>query len=249
MPKSDNREFEIMKTLIISPTYNERKNIKQLVDMVIGENPELHLLIVDDNSPDGTGEKVKKLQTEYKNLFLETRPKKSGLGTAYIFGFKWALEKKYDNIIQMDADLSHNPKDLPRMVNNLQKYDLVIGSRYINGISVVNWPLRRLMLSYGANAYSRVITGMPIMDGTGGFKAWKSSVLSSIDLDSVKSQGYSFQIEMNFRAWVKKFNIKEIPIIFSDRTIGQSKMSKTIVYEAIFMVWRLRIWKIFKWHI
>jgi len=238
-----------MKTLIISPTYNERKNIKQLVDMVIGKNPELHLLIVDDNSPDGTGEKVKKLQTEYKNLFLETRPKKSGLGTAYIFGFKWALEKKYDNIIQMDADLSHNPKDLPRMVNNLQKYDLVIGSRYINGISVVNWPLRRLMLSYGANAYSRVITGMPIMDGTGGFKAWKSSVLSSIDLDSVKSQGYSFQIEMNFRAWVKKFNIKEIPIIFSDRTIGQSKMSKTIVYEAIFMVWRLRIWKIFKWHI
>ena len=238
-----------MKILVISPTYNERKNIKQLVDMVIGENPELHLLIVDDNSPDGTGEKVKKLQTEYKNLFLETRPKKSGLGTAYIFGFKWALEKKYDNIIQMDADLSHNPKDLPRMVNNLQKYDLVIGSRYINGISVVNWPLRRLMLSYGANAYSRVITGMPIMDGTGGFKAWKSSVLSSIDLDSVKSQGYSFQIEMNFRAWVKKFNIKEIPIIFSDRTIGQSKMSKTIVYEAIFMVWRLRIWKIFKWHI
>ena len=238
-----------MKTLVISPTYNERKNIKQLVDMVIGENPELHLLIVDDNSPDGTGEKVKKLQTEYKNLFLETRPKKSGLGTAYIFGFKWALEKKYDNIIQMDADLSHNPKDLPRMVNNLQKYDLVIGSRYINGISVVNWPLRRLMLSYGANAYSRFITGMPIMDGTGGFKAWKSSVLSSIDLDSVKSQGYSFQIEMNFRAWVKKFNIKEIPIIFSDRTIGQSKMSKTIVYEAIFMVWRLRIWKIFKWHI
>ena len=217
--------------------------------MVIGENPELHLLIVDDNSPDGTGEKVKKLQTEYKNLFLETRPKKSGLGTAYIFGFKWALEKKYDNIIQMDADLSHNPKDLPRMVNNLQKYDLVIGSRYINGISVVNWPLRRLMLSYGANAYSRVITGMPIMDGTGGFKAWKSSVLSSIDLDSVKSQGYSFQIEMNFRAWVKKFNIKEIPIIFSDRTIGQSKMSKKIVYEAIFMVWRLRIWKIFGWHV
>ena len=237
-----------MKTLIISPTYNERKNIKQLVDMVIGENPELHLLIVDDNSPDGTGKKVKKLQTVYKNLFLETRPKKSGLGTAYIFGFKWALEKKYDNIIQMDADLSHNPKDLPRMVNNLQKYDLVIGSRYINGISVVNWPLRRLVLSYGANAYSRIITGMPIMDGTGGFKAWRSSVLSSIDLDSVKSQGYSFQIEMNFRAWVKKFNIKEIPIIFSDRTIGQSKMSKTIVYEAIFMVWRLRIWKIFKWH-
>ena len=238
-----------MKTLIISPTYNEKKNIQQLVDLVLGENPEFHLLIVDDNSPDGTGDRVKSLQNTYENLFLETRSKKSGLGTAYIFGFKWALENKYENIIQMDADLSHNPKDLPRMVKNLKNNDVVIGSRYINGISVVNWPLRRLMLSYGANAYSRIITGMPIMDGTGGFKAWKAKVLSDIDLDSVKSQGYSFQIEMNFRAWVKSYIIKEIPIIFSDRTIGQSKMSKTIVYEAIFMVWRLRIWKLFRWHI
>ena len=148
----------------------------------------------------------------------------------------------------MDADLSHNPKDLPMMVKRLEKYDLVIGSRYIKGISVVNWPLRRLMLSYGANTYSRLITGMPIMDGTGGFKAWKSEVLSDIDLDSVRSQGYSFQIEMNFRAWIKGYKIKEMPIIFSDRTIGQSKMSKKIVYEAVFMVWRLRIWKIFGWH-
>ena len=237
-----------MKTLIISPTYNEEKNIQQLVYLVLGENPEFHLLIVDDNSPDGTGDKVKSLQSVYKNLFLETRSKKSGLGTAYIFGFKWALKNKYEHIIQMDADLSHNPKDLPRMVKNLKNSDVVIGSRYINGISVVNWPLRRLMLSYGANAYSRIITGMPIMDGTGGFKAWKAKVLSDIDLDSVKSQGYSFQIEMNFRAWVKSYIIKEIPIIFSDRTIGQSKMSKTIVYEAIFMVWRLRIWKLFRWH-
>ena len=238
-----------MKTLIISPTYNEKKNIQQLVDLVLGENPEFHLLIVDDNSPDGTGDRVKSLQNTYENLFLETRSKKSGLGTAYIFGFKWALKNNYENIIQIDADLSHNPKDLPRMVKNLKNNDLVIGSRYINGISVVNWPLRRLILSYGANAYSRIITGMPIMDGTGGFKAWKAKVLSDIDLDSVKSQGYSFQIEMNFRAWVKSYIIKEIPIIFSDRTIGQSKMSKTIVYEAIFMVWRLRIWKLFRWHI
>ena len=237
-----------MKILVISPTYNESKNIKRLVDMVLGENPEFHLLIVDDNSPDGTGRKVEKLQKTYTNLFLETRSKKSGLGTAYIFGFKWALKDNYDYVIQMDADLSHNPKDLSLMVKKLKEYDLVIGSRYIKGISVVNWPLRRLMLSYGANAYSRVVTGMPIMDGTGGFKAWKSNVLASIDLDSVKSQGYSFQIEMNFRAWVKGYKIKEIPIIFSDRTIGQSKMSRTIVYEAIFMVWRLRIWKIFKWH-
>ena len=238
-----------MKILVISPTYNEKKNIKRLVDMVLVDNPEFDLLIVDDNSPDGTSEKVKELQDDYKNLHLEIREKKSGLGTAYIFGFKWALEHNYDIIIQMDADLSHNPKDLPMMVSKLKKNDLVIGSRYIKGISVVNWPLRRLRLSYGANTYSRIITGMPIMDGTGGFKAWTSKVLSDIDLDSVKSQGYSFQIEMNFRAWIKGYKIKEIPIIFSDRTIGQSKMSKKIVYEAIFMVWRLRIWKIFGWHV
>jgi len=239
----------VIKILVISPTYNEKKNIKRLVDMVLGDNPDFDLLIVDDNSPDKTSEKVKELQGDYKNLYLEIREKKSGLGTAYIYGFKWALERNYDIIIQMDADLSHNPKDLPMMVNKLKKNDLVIGSRYIKGISVVNWPLRRLMLSYGANTYSRIITGMPIMDGTGGFKAWKSKVLSDIDLDSVKSQGYSFQIEMNFRAWIKGYKIKETPIIFSDRTIGQSKMSKKIVYEAIFMVWRLRLWKIFGWHV
>ena len=239
----------MIKILVISPTYNERMNIKRLIDMVLGDNPEYDLLIVDDNSPDGTSEKIKELQDDYKNLHLEIRDKKSGLGTAYIYGFKWALEHNYDIIIQMDADLSHNPKDLPMMVSKLKKNDLVIGSRYIKGISVVNWPLRRLILSYGANTYSRIITGMPIMDGTGGFKAWKSEVLSDIDLDSVRSQGYSFQIEMNFRAWVKGYKIKEIPIIFSDRTIGQSKMSKKIVHEAIFMVWRLRIWKIFGWHV
>ena len=237
-----------MKTLVISPTYNERKNIKLLVDMVLGNYPDFDLLITDDSSPDGTSEKVKDLQSKYENLYLEIRGKKSGLGTAYIYGFKWALDHKYDRIVQMDADLSHNPKDLPMLVKNLDEYDLVIGSRYIKGISVVNWPLRRLMLSYGANTYSRIITGMPIMDGTGGFKAWKSEVLSDIDLDSVRSQGYSFQIEMNFRAWIKDYKIKEVPIIFSDRTIGQSKMSKKIVYEAVFMVWRLRIWKIFGWH-
>lgn len=237
-----------MKTLVISPTYNERKNIKIFVDMVLNDNPTFDLLIVDDNSPDGTGNEVRKLQSKFKNLHLETREKKLGLGTAYILGFKWALDRKYDFILQMDADLSHNPKDLVMMVENLGDNDLVIGSRYINGISVVNWPLRRLMLSYGANTYSRMITGMPIMDGTGGFKAWKSEVLKNIDLDSVTSQGYSFQIEMNFRAWTKGYKLKELPIIFSDRTIGQSKMSKKIVYEAIFMVWRLRIWKIFGWY-
>ena len=237
-----------MKTLVISPTYNERKNIKTFIDAVLNGNPSFDLLIVDDNSPDGTSDKIRELQSDYENLHLEVREKKLGLGTAYIFGFKWALNREYDRIVQMDADLSHNPKDLAMMVKNLDDNDLVIGSRYINGISVVNWPLRRLMLSYGANTYSRMITGMPIMDGTGGFKAWSSKVLEDIDLDSVRSQGYSFQIEMNFRAWIKGYKLKELPIIFSDRTIGQSKMSKKIVYEAIFMVWRLRIWKIFGWY-
>ena len=234
-----------MKTLVISPTYNEIKNIELLVKAILDSYPDFELLIVDDNSPDGTGDKVKALQKTYKNLHLEIRQKKSGLGTAYIHGFQWALARDYDKVVQMDADLSHNPEDVSMMVDYLDNYDLVIGSRYVKGISVVNWPLRRLMLSYGANTYSRIITGMPIMDGTGGFKAWKAKVLRNINLDSVKSQGYSFQIEMNFRTWLKKYKIKETPIIFSDRTIGQSKMSKAIVYEAIFMVWRLRFWKIF----
>tara|TARA_B100001559_G_scaffold95115_1_gene79620 strand:- start:1995 stop:2711 length:717 start_codon:yes stop_codon:yes gene_type:complete len=234
-----------MKTLVISPTYNEIKNIELLVKAILDSYPDFELLIVDDNSPDGTSNKVKTLQKTYKNLHLEIRQKKSGLGTAYIHGFQWALSRDYDKVVQMDADLSHNPEDVSMMVDHLDNYDLVIGSRYIKGISVVNWPLRRLMLSYGANTYTRIITGMPIMDGTGGFKAWKAKVLRNINLESVQSQGYSFQIEMNFRTWLKKYKIKEVPIIFSDRTIGQSKMSKAIVYEAIFMVWRLRIWKIF----
>ena len=160
-----------MKTIVISPTFNERKNIKIFIDTVLIDNPDFDLLIVDDNSPDGTSEKVRELQSEFENLHLEVREKKLGLGTAYIFGFKWALNRGYDRVVQMDADLSHNPKDLAMMVKNLDDNDLVIGSRYIKGISVVNWPLRRLMLSYGANTYSRMITGMPIMDGTGGFKA------------------------------------------------------------------------------
>jgi dolichol-phosphate mannosyltransferase len=236
-----------MKTLVISPTYNERKNIQLLVEKVLDPNPEFHLLIVDDNSPDGTGEIVKNLQKSYSNLYLEVRPGKAGLGTAYLFGFKWALERDYDAIVQMDADLSHDPNDVPRLVAELTDNDLVIGSRYIDGVSVVNWPIRRLILSYGANMYSRTITGMPINDGTGGFKAWRVSLMEKIELNKVRSQGYSFQIEMNFRAWLKGARIKEEPIIFHDRTIGESKMSKTIMYEAIWMVWRLRIWKIFGW--
>ena len=236
-----------MKTLIISPTYNEIKNIKSLVKQVFDLNPGYHLLIVDDNSPDGTALKVKELQSIYPNLYLEERPVKAGLGTAYLFGFKWALENNYDHIVQMDADLSHDPNDVPRLVSRLKDHDLVIGSRYVNGVSVVNWPIRRLILSYGANMYSRFITGMPINDGTGGFKAWRGTLLNDIELKKVRSQGYSFQIEMNFRSWRLGARIKEEPIIFVDRTIGESKMSKSIMYEAIWMVWRLRIWKIFGW--
>ena len=234
-----------MTTLVISPTYNECKNVQSLIELILGKHPEFHLLIVDDSSPDGTANKVKELQADYSNLHLEERPTKDGLGTAYIYGFKWAIEREYDRIVQMDADLSHDPNDVPRLVNLLDEHDLIVGSRYVEGVSVVNWPIRRLMLSYGANLYSRVITGMPIKDSTGGFKAWRREVLEELDLNAVRSQGYSFQIEMNFRTWCKGFRIKEVPIIFVDRTIGESKMSKNIVYEAIFMVWRLRIWKYF----
>ena len=236
-----------MKTLIISPTYNEIKNIKSLVKQVFDLDSGYHLLIVDDNSPDGTALKIKELQYTYPNLHLQERPGKAGLGTAYLFGFKWALENNYDHIVQMDADLSHDPNDVPRLVSRLKDHDLVIGSRYVNGVSVVNWPIRRLILSYGANMYSRFTTGMPINDGTGGFKAWRGTLLNDIELKKVRSQGYSFQIEMNFRSWRLGARIKEEPIIFVDRTIGESKMSKSIMYEAIWMVWRLRIWKIFGW--
>ena len=236
-----------MKTLVISPTYNERKNIQSLVEQVLGPNLDYHLLVVDDNSPDKTAEKVKELQQLYPNLHLEERPGKAGLGTAYLFGFQWALDRHFEAIVQMDADLSHDPKDVPRLVAELENHDLVIGSRYVEGVSVVNWPIRRLILSYGANLYSRIITGMPINDATGGFKAWRGSLLDTIRLEKVRSQGYSFQIEMNFRAWRLEASIKEATIIFTDRTIGESKMSKSIMYEAIWMVWRLRIWKLFGW--
>ena len=240
------RKFIRMKTLIISPTYNESKNVSTLVETVFSRNPDAHLLIVDDSSPDGTAQIVKKLQSNYPNLFLEIRSIKDGLGKAYLFGFKWALNKNYEIIVQMDADMSHHPKEISPMINLLKENDLVIGSRYINGVSVINWPLKRLFLSYGANIYSRVVTGMPIKDATGGFKVWSSKVLNAINFDDVRSSGYSFQIEMNFRAWHKGFQLIEHPIIFIDRTVGESKMSKSIMFEAVWMVWRLRLWRIFR---
>ena len=237
-----------MKTLIISPTYNEHKNVVTLIHQVFARNPECNLLIVDDSSPDGTANLVLDLQSTYPNLHLEIRKKKDGLGRAYIYGFKWALSRDYEAIVQMDADMSHHPKEISKMLKLLEKNDLVIGSRYINGVSVVNWPIRRLVLSYGANLYSRFATGMPLKDATGGYKVWSRKVLEAIELDKVRSSGYSFQIEMNFRAWIKGFKLVEHPIIFIDRTIGESKMSRSIMFEAIWVVWRLRIWRIFGWN-
>ena len=237
-----------MKTLIISPTYNEKDNISTIIHEVFVRDHNYHMLIIDDNSPDGTADIVRELKKTYSNLHLEVRDKKNGLGKAYIFGFKWALKRDFEAIAQMDADMSHHPKEIKKMKKLLKNYDLSIGSRYIDGVSVVKWPIRRLILSYGANLYSRIITGMPLRDATGGFKVWKRKVLESIDLDNVKSSGYSFQIEMNFRAWIKGFKLVEHPIIFIDRTIGQSKMSRKIMFEAIWMVWRLRIWRIFGWN-
>ncbi len=233
-----------MKTLIISPTYNERKNVPNLVEKLFSIDPDFHVLIIDDNSPDGTGDLVESMQAQFPNLHLARRAKKAGLGTAYCFGFKWALDRDYEVIVQIDADLSHDPNEIPIMMALLKDNDFVIGSRYCDGISVVRWPLRRLALSYGANLYTRIITGMPIKDGTGGFKAWRREVLEAINLNQVRSQGYSFQIEMNFRAWMKGYRVIEHPIIFIDRTIGESKMSKMIMLEAIWMVWRFRIWKL-----
>ena len=235
-----------MKNLVITPTYNEIKNIEKLIDLINKNTSNSDILVIDDNSPDGTSIKVKELQKKYKNLFLENRPEKAGLGTAYIHGFKWAIKNNYDSVVQMDADLSHDPKEISNLLIELNTNDLVIGSRYVQGVSVVNWPIRRLILSYGANLYSRIITGMPIKDGTGGFKAWKTDLLRKINFKNIRSQGYSFQIEMNFKAWVLNAQITEFPIIFVDRTIGESKMSKSIMLEAIWVVWRLRLIKFFK---
>jgi len=214
----------------------------RLIDQILVLPVETDILVIDDNSPDGTGDLVAEKQKSTPNLFLLRREGKLGLGTAYLTGFKYAIEKGYETVIQMDGDLSHDPKDVVRFLQEIEHYDLIIGSRYLNGVSVVNWPLRRLMLSYFASVYIRVITRMPIRDGTGGFKCWRVSFLKELDLDDVRSNGYAFQIEMNFRAWRRAPDrIKEIPIIFIDRTAGSSKMSKAIVREAIYRVWWLRL--------
>ena len=228
------------KTLVVIPTYNERQNIDTVLERVLGAGPGIEVVVVDDNSPDGTAGAVKRAMESNPRLHLIEREGKQGLGTAYIRGFKYALEAGAELIIQMDADLSHDPRYIPDLLAAVEEYDLVIGSRYIKGVNVVNWPMQRLVLSYMANVYTRVITGMPVHDATGGFKCFRREVLEAIDLDEVISDGYCFQIEVNFRAWRRGFSIKEVPIVFVDRHSGTSKMSKHIIWEAIYKVWVLR---------
>ncbi|PYP65011.1 MAG: dolichyl-phosphate beta-D-mannosyltransferase [Gemmatimonadetes bacterium] len=231
------------RALVIVPTYNERENITRLIGAILEQDDRLEILVVDDGSPDGTGEIVDSIMQHEPRVNILKRPHKMGLGTAYIAGFEWALRQGYDFVFEMDADFSHDPAHLSQFLGAIENADLVLGSRYRNGkVTVVNWPINRLLLSYFANVYARVVTGLPLWDATGGFKCFRRRVLEAIDLTQVRSNGYAFQIEMSFRAWRKHFKIVEIPIVFVDRTEGQSKMSRSIVREAIFMVWRLRFW-------
>lgn len=234
-----------MKTLIIIPTYNELENLPKLLPEVLSKDEGINVLIVDDNSPDGTAGFVESQMKVNNRIHLIKRPSKQGLGTAYIAGFKYALQNNFQIIFEMDADFSHDPKEIPRFLDEIKNSDVVLGSRYINGVNVINWPLRRLLLSSFANLYTRIITGLPVHDATGGYKCFNRKVLEAIDLDRVKSNGYAFQIEMTFKAWKKGFSVKEIPIIFVDRVKGKSKMSKKIVREAVMMVWKLRLKSIF----
>ena len=233
------------RALVIVPTYNERENIRRLVDAVLRQDGRIEVLVVDDGSPDGTGQIVADLSAADPRVHLLERAQKMGLGTAYIAGFRWALERGYDYVLEMDADFSHDPAHLPQFLRAIEDADLVLGSRYQQGrVTVVNWPIGRLILSYTANLYARAVTGLPVWDATGGFKCFRRAVLESVDFSHVRSNGYAFQIEMSFRAWKRSFRIVEIPIVFVDRTEGTSKMSQSIVREAIWMVWRLRWWAI-----
>jgi dolichol-phosphate mannosyltransferase len=230
----------LLKTVVVIPTYNEKDNIEKVAAEVLCQAESIHLLIVDDNSPDGTGVIVDRMAADNARIEVLHRKGKLGLGSAYREGFRFALSWGADYVVEMDADFSHDPVMLPRFLEKMTEYDLVIGSRYLNGVSVVNWPLRRLMLSYFANVYTRIVTGLKISDCTSGFKCFKRQVLESIDLNRIKSDGYSFQIEMNYRCVEKGFRVGEIPIIFIDRHAGSSKMSKRIIREAVTIVWKLK---------
>ena len=238
-----------MSKLIIIPTYNEKENIENIILKIFDLEESFNILIIDDGSPDGTAKIVKELQKKYsKSLFLKERSGKLGLGTAYIHGFKWALENNYEYIFEMDADFSHDPKDLPRLYEACHKNngDLAIGSRYVKGVNIVNWPMSRLLMSFFASKYVKTITGMPIHDSTAGFKCYKRKVLEKINLNKIEFIGYAFQIEMKFKSWKYGFNIVEVPVIFTDRQEGNSKMSGGIFYEALFGVIKMKLKSFFK---
>lgn len=233
------------KALIIVPTYNERENIERLIERALFQDARLEILVVDDGSPDGTGAVVQGIAAVNSRVHLLPRASKLGLGTAYLAGFRWALERDYALILEMDADFSHDPKYLAGLLTKIEQADLVLGSRYATGVNVINWPMSRLLLSWFANKYVRWITGLPLTDATGGFKCFRREVLEAIPLDRVRSDGYAFQIEMSFRAWKKGFRLAELPIVFVDRIEGHSKMNQSIVREAVWMVWWLRVLSIF----
>jgi dolichol-phosphate mannosyltransferase len=231
-----------VEALVVVPTYNERDNIERLLRTLLALPVDLGVLVVDDNSPDGTGAIAEEAAARDARVRVLHRAEKQGLGTAYIAGFTWALahtDARY--LFEMDADFSHDPAAIPRFLDHIREADVVIGSRYVEGVTVVNWPLSRLILSVSANIYTRVVTGMPLHDATGGFKCFRRDVLAALPLDRIRSDGYSFQIEMNFHAWKRGFHIVEIPIVFTDRLVGRSKMSRRIIWEAAFMVWKLRL--------
>ncbi len=236
----------VQRALVVVPTYNERENLPRLIPSILAKDPRLEILVVDDGSPDGTGALADQMAAEEPRVHVLHRSGKLGLGTAYLAGFRWGLERGYEALFEMDADFSHDPAHLPQFLEAVEHYDVVLGSRYLHGrVTVVNWPIGRLLLSYYANVYARWVTGLPIADATGGFKCFRREVLAAIPLDRVESNGYSFQIEMSFRAWKKGFRLGEIPIMFVDRDVGESKMSGGIVREAIWRVWRLRFLALF----
>ena len=240
-------EPTVISALVIVPTYNERENLPRMIEWVLVQGPQFEMLVVDDGSPDGTGAIADEVAAREPRVHALHRPRKMGLGSAYLTGFRWALERGYTHVFEMDCDFSHDPNHLPKFLEAMESSgaDLVLGSRYRKGkVTVVNWPMTRLILSYTANLYARAVTGLPLDDSTGGFKCFARRVLESLDLAAVQSNGYAFQIEMSFRAWKKGFRIIEIPIVFTDRAEGESKMSKGIVREAVWMVWRLRWWSI-----
>jgi dolichol-phosphate mannosyltransferase len=232
--------------LVIVPTYNEVENLPRKVPQILAQDPRIDVLVVDDASPDGTGDLAAEMATTEPRVHVLRRPSKGGLGAAYLAGFAWGLERKYDLLFEMDADISHPPEVLPQMIDAADRYDVVIGSRYVDGrVTVSNWPMSRLLISYFGCWYARVITRMPVRDATGGFNCWRRGVLESVDLDRIRSNGYAFQIELKFRAFRKGFGMLEIPILFQERDTGESKMSKQIVREAIWRVWWLKLQDLF----